>query len=296
MIPFSRVLLHEYFMGMLLLQVLVRLICSGAVELSLLYLLMLLSSAWLVRKGMKTLSPRINRIRLLWNIVVMNLAFSSVREVVPALGLASRDKLLAGIDHLLLGGDPGLWMEQFQSPLLTEIMSIGYMLFIVFLFFSFLYYGLSADLQTLRLFCMGLFTLYGLGISGYTIVPAEGPYVYFPAQYAKPMEGYLFTAINKAMVSAGSARFDVFPSLHVGVGLYLLLFFRQHSILLFRWYLLPSILLTISTIYLHYHYFFDLLCGAALCIFCIALANYVQAQNNAKTMIMPSATFEGEQT
>lgn len=282
--PFSRVLLHEYFMGLLLAQILIRLLLAGALSLALGYALMLAVSVWFVARGISTLSPGLNRIRLLWNIVVMNLAFSSIRLVVPALGMHPRDSLLAGMDRLLLGGDPCLWLESFFTPALTEIMSLGYMLFIVFLFFTFIYYGLKADLNTLRLFCQGLFTLYGLGISGYTIIPAEGPHVYLAAHYSQPIDGGLFTTLNKAMVTAGSARFDVFPSLHVGVGLYLLLFYRHHSRRLFQWYLLPFMLLTVSTIYLRYHYFFDLLCGATLCIFSWVLARQVETMTAVRPL------------
>ncbi len=272
-------MLHEYFMGLLLTHILIRLIICKSETLALGYVLCIAIGIFLIRKGMKTLSPRINRIRLLYNIVVMNLAFSSIRFVIPALGLTPRDQLLADMDLMLLGMDPCLWMERFVTPGLTELMSFGYMLFIVFLFFSFIYYGFFAELKTLRLFCLGLFTLYGLGISGYTIIPAEGPHVYLAAHYSKPLEGYLFTALNMAMVKAGSARFDVFPSLHVGVGLYLLIFYKRHSRLLFRVYLAPFILLAVSTIYLRYHYFTDILIGAALCIFCIMLTDRTLAKN-----------------
>ena len=82
------------------------------------------------------------------------------------------------------------------------------------------------------------------------------------------MEGYLFTNLNHTMVVAGSSGFDVFPSLHVGVGLFMLLFFRRFDRTIWRIYLIPFVLLVISTIYLRYHYLIDLLCGAALCLAC----------------------------
>lgn len=271
--PFKGLLVHEFFMGLLQLQILLRLVFQsreygwiGA------YCLVFGVFVTLIVRGRKTLSPAVNRWRLLWNIVIMNFAFTSVRYVVPALGLTVRDNVLVALDKFIVGGDLSVWAQQFYAKPLTEVMSLGYMLFIVFLFFSFFYYGIRAGLPKLRLFCSGLFTLYAFGITGYTLVPAQGPWVYLAHRLTVPVEGYLFSRLNALMVKAGSASYDVFPSLHVGVGLYLLLFFRRFDRAIWRAYLVPFVFLVLSTIYLRYHYCIDLICGAALSLACFHLS------------------------
>lgn len=269
MTPFRRVFVHEICMCLMLGQILLRLVIGSRAYFWIgAYVLVLAVYAWFIARGRRTLAPRINRFRLLWNVVAMNFAFTSIRYVVPALGLQAMDSRLAAIDMRIFGGDLSVMAQQLYSKPLTEIMSLGYMLFIVFLFFCFVYYGAKADLPKLLAFCSGLFVLYAFGITGYTLVPAQGPWVYYADVLTTPVEGYLFTYLNSAMVAAGSAGFDVFPSLHVGVGLYMLLFFWRYDRALQRIYFIPFVLLVLSTIYLRYHYFIDLVCGATLCLAC----------------------------
>jgi membrane-associated phospholipid phosphatase len=269
MSTFRRVFVHEVLMCAMLVQILLRLIL-GTREYGWIaaYVFILAMYGILIHSGRNTLSPLLNRLRLAWNIVAMNLAFASIRYIVPALGLEVMDAQLARLDVLLLGGDLSVWAQRYYTPALTEIMSLGYMLFIVFLFFSFCYYGFGRELSKLLLFCSGLFTLYAFGISGYTIVPAQGPWAYYAADFTVVMEGYLFTDLNRTMVAVGSSGYDVFPSLHVGAGLYMFLFFARFDRRVWRIYLIPFILLVISTIYLRYHYFIDLVFGAALSLAC----------------------------
>lgn len=267
--PFRKIFVHEICMCLMLGQIFVRLaISSQAYGWMAAFVAVLGVYGVLIHRGRARLEPLTNRLRLVWNMVAMNFAFTSIKYVVPALGLTSRDAALAAIDRVLVGGDPSVWAQQFYSRPLTEIMSLAYMLFIVFLFFCFFHYGIRADLPKLLAFCSGLFALYAFGITGYTLVPAHGPLVYFADELTTPVRGYLFTRLNHLMVAAGSSGWDVFPSLHVGVGLYMLLFFRRFDRAVWRAYLVPFLFLVLSTVYLRYHYFIDLVCGAGMSLAC----------------------------
>lgn len=265
---FERVLLHEWCMMLMMAQFLVRLAVAGAGTTALmpLYAAMLAVYGGLIRAGQRTRSPLLNRLRLASNILVMNICFQSIRDIIPALGREPLDAFLARIDRFLVGGDLSLMVQPLYHPWLTEIMSLGYMLFIAFLTLSFLYYPLKADLGKLLRFCLPLFTIYAAGLIGYSLVPAQGPFVLFAGDYSRELEGYLLTRWNEAMVAKGSAVYDVFPSLHVGVGLFLLLFYRKEDPALFRVYLIPFVLLVLSTLYLRYHYLIDLIAGAVLTV------------------------------
>ena len=273
---FRKILFHEIFMGLLLCQILVRLVISGrSWNWITAYIIAVSLYVFLIWIGIKTLSPLTNRIRLIANIFLMNFAFASIRYVIPILGKKPLDSVLTSIELRIFGQDLSLWAQQFYSKPLTEVMSIGYMLFIIFLGITFIYYSFKAELDKLCRFCTGLFTLYGLGISGYTLVPAQGPYVYLAGAYTHQLEGYLFTDMNRVMVSYGSAGYDVFPSLHVAVGLFLLLFYRKYDRVLFRCYFMPFIFLVLSTIYLRYHYMIDLIAGIPLSILCFVVGEKV---------------------
>lgn len=270
---FRRVLLHEYFMSLLFLQILVRLALNAHFgKWFVLYVIVLGVYWFLIYYGQRSLAPVINRIRLLWNVIMMNFAFTSIKEIIPIWGMDPADGMLASIDRMLVGGDLSLLLQKWYSAPLTEVMSIGYLSFLVALFTTFIVYGFWASLDKLALFCAGIFTLYGIGITGYTLIPGEGPFVHFASSYTKELTGYFFTGWNAEIVKAGSAKYDVFPSLHVGVGLFLLMFYYAHNRRVFYLYLVPFVFIVLSTLYLRYHYFIDLVVGAFFSVFSYHIA------------------------
>ncbi len=121
------------------------------------------------------------------------------------------------------------------------------------------------DLKNLKAFYTGLFVIYGLGMLGYVLVPAAGPYLAMRSEFSVPLAGWFFTRWNAQMVLLGSNHVDVFPSLHCAASGYMLLFDRTHKRWRFRMYLVPCVGLWFSTVYLRYHYFVDVVAGFALC-------------------------------
>jgi membrane-associated phospholipid phosphatase len=122
-------------------------------------------------------------------------------------------------------------------------------------------------------FFTGLFTIYGVGFTGYVLVPAGGPYLAFPDLFPMPLTGGFITDLNRDMVLAGSNHVDVFPSLHCAVSAYILGFAYRHHKGEFWCLLLPVIGLWVSTLYLRYHYFIDVVCGFILAAVGLVLAS-----------------------
>lgn len=90
----KRVLLHEYLMSGLLIQLAVRLAVTGNINgWFFVYILMLCVYGALVYTGIRTMSPLLNRVRLFCNLAVMFVAFSSIRFFVPAIGMDIRDSV-----------------------------------------------------------------------------------------------------------------------------------------------------------------------------------------------------------
>ena len=232
--------------------------------------------AALIAACCKKPGPRRWTLRLLFHPLAMNVCYLLMGSAVPAANPWMADSLLQWADALLAGGNLSLRMEPFIRPWLTDLMSLCYVLFLPYLAFSMLWY-LAGDRKTAIRFFTGLFILYGIGFLGYTFLPALGPYLAMAGEFQIPLEGGWPSRLNAWVVGTGSNRVDVFPSLHCAGSGYMLLFDREHKPWRFRLYLLPCLGLWLSTLYLRYHYFVDMLFGALLAALCLWVASRVKA-------------------
>ncbi len=277
----KRILLHEYLMGALLIQASVRLAIKGCFnEWFFAFLGVFAAYSVLIYYGIKTSSLIVNKARLFSNLVVMFFAYSSTKYTVPVFfGDYTYDAKLTAIDNSILGTDLSHSAQDIYSPILTDLMSVGYMSYYVVIAATFLYFGFVSSIEKFCKYCMGFFIVFGTGIIFYSIIPALGPYVYFKGTYVKELTGGFLTELNNFVVQSGSAKFDVFPSLHMGVSLFILLFLFFNGRKGFYTFLIPFLFLISSTIYLRYHYFIDLICGAILSIIVFAVTSYVSRKH-----------------
>lgn len=246
------------------------LIAAGAWGYGALYALMLGGLIWLTQRRVVTPTWRNLAMELAFFAVTMNVTFQAMAGAVPAIREKRYDALLHALDIRLFGGSANVWAEQFVTPLLTELLSCCYILFMPLLFFSLLRYFFWQK-ELLANFYRGLFTVYGIGFLGYALVPAAGPYLAYPQLFSVPLDGGPITRLNLAMVIAGSNRVDVFPSLHCAVTAFILGFAFRHHRREFCWLLLPIVGLWFSTIYLRYHYVVDVFCGFLLALLALAI-------------------------
>jgi membrane-associated phospholipid phosphatase len=276
----DRPLLHEILWASFCMLMALRLLIVGQASLALgVYLAALLPYAVLILRGC-TLAPRRSsapwqRIRLVYPFLLMNLMYQATRLAVPALGLETWDARLAAADRWLLGFDIHMVIDQqlgwVYTPLLSEIFSLSYMLLFILLTAS-VVRAACMPLEQQVAFSIGLWSAYTIGLLGYTLIPARGPYIAFAATYLHPVAGGFFTDFNRWLVATGAPGFDTFPSLHVAVSAVLLFWDRRIAPRWFKLLLVPVVLLWLSTIYLRYHYVVDLLAGALLAVVCLSLA------------------------
>ena len=104
----------------------------------------------------------------------MNFIFVNLKFAIPKVHPAKMDSFLSHIDSLLMGATPSLRIETIAHPVLTEFFSLCYILFFPYLLFSQFYYFLG-ELDLLKKFVIGLFTIYGLGFLGYSLCRRPGP-------------------------------------------------------------------------------------------------------------------------
>lgn len=196
--------------------------------------------------------------------------FQAIAAFVPALGQESRDPLLLAMDEHLFGVTPAVWMQSIASVAMTELMSVCYLSFVVYLHVAVIYAAWMPN-SDVRRFSNWLFSVYAIGLPGYLLVPALGPGLAFPELFDEPIHGWLFTSLNQGIVDGGSSVYSVFPSLHLLITLTLLEFDRRHHPRRFRIMLLPAFGLIVSTMYLRYHYAIDLLVGAEVFLIAVLL-------------------------
>jgi membrane-associated phospholipid phosphatase len=270
-----RLLPHEFFFGLFLLVTWMRL--GRTVGFlgpdALLYFVLIAANVWAVWFCRSNGTSMRWRLGLLFYPLAMNVVFFHMKTDIPKIHPQQMDAVLQHVDQFAIGTNLSVRLQPLVHPALTEFFSFCYILFFPYLIFSMTYY-FCGDAAMLKNFVIGLFTIYGIGFLGYSLLPAAGPYLSMAAQFTKPLDGWWITKWNAAIVAAGSNKVDVFPSLHCAISSFLLFFDRRHRPWRFKLYLVPAVGLWLSTIYLRYHYFIDVACGFALAALALRLANH----------------------
>lgn len=258
------ILPHEWVFGAYLAILAARLTLAGgtAAVWSLVFWACLVGSAAVITWARRNPTPLRWRIRLLYYPAAMGVSFYAMEPALPLLQPKVDDLLLAW-DRALLGETPAVAWERWLQPWLVDIAMAGYLFFFYYLVASPGWYAIR-NLPRFRQCIVGLFTLYGLGFLGYTILPAGGPHRYL--EFNRPLEGVWLLPRTLDIVNDGSNCVDVFPSIHFAATLYLLLFDWHHHRRHFWLASLPCVVLWFSTLYLRFHYFVDLLAGLGVAL------------------------------
>lgn len=275
------VLPHEWVFGAFLLITAVWLFFHGAGRgLSFVFFGCLACTIALIIWTERNPTPWRWRVRLSSCFVVMGASFYTMRTSVPLLGIPRADDLLLQWDRDLLGETPAVVLQSWLFPGLEDVAMAGYLFFFFYLLGGPAYYCFR-DIPTFRKCIVGLFTMYGLAFSGYTLFPAGGPH--YAMVFHTPLHGRWLVDSMLGAVNRGSNSVDVFPSVHVAASLYLLLFDWQHYRRRFWWVLAPCMVLWWATVYLRFHYFVDLLAGVV-----VALIGWWTARKYAEGSLQPS--------
>jgi hypothetical protein len=207
-------------------------------------------------------APRVRKLRLAASYAFIAWFYFSVPRITPALGFPLRDDALLAADEALFGVTPAVGLGRWATPWLTDLLSACYASYLVYLHGALLY-ALARPVGEADRLAGSLFPAFAVGLAGYLLVPAVGPGAAFPELFPAPLRGGLLTRLNAALVASGSARYDVFPSLHVLITCTLLDHDRRWARRRFRLVLLPAAGMVLAAVYLRYHYAVDLLAGFA---------------------------------
>ena len=190
--------------------------------------------------------------------------FETFFMILPYFNAARFDVVLNRIDLAMLGVSPTIWIDQWVHPLFTEVLYISYFLYfplpLIILGWMF-YKNMYPDLE--KYFFVFLLTYYGAYIS-YFIFPAAGPRFFLHDQYTIQLNGYFFTGLIKKIINTLEPnKLDVFPSLHTAILLTTMIVTFKFNRKMFYLFLPLALLILISLTYCRYHYFIDIVVGAA---------------------------------
>ena len=193
------------------------------------------------------------------------------------LGIHGRflDYIIVDFERALLGLHPSVWLEQFASPPVTEIMKFFYNSYYwlgpvlgVSLYFK-------GQLLAFRRAVFSIVTAFFISYLGFFLFPVEGPRFVLSDLYKGPLEGYVVTALQDYIMEVGDIHGGCMPSSHVAVALVVLLLAWTYRKKMAVWMTPFVIMLCISTVYNRYHYVSDVAAGIAVGLFCFWLGKKV---------------------
>jgi hypothetical protein len=207
-------------------------------------------------------NPARIRLSLLLNFLGINIGYAMIGVALKSADGWRADDLVYSIDCHVFGCDPQQFLKALQAPWLSTVAMLGYLGFAAFLIYLFLSEAFVLSVVTGRL-QLGLMRLYGIGFSGYLLLPAAGPAFHHPA-LLPPIAHSAFTARMNPFVLGNCSHVDVCPSIHAAICCFLLIWTYHRHRLLFYCLLLPCAALLLGTVYFQYHYFTDLPFGLLL--------------------------------
>ena len=215
--------------------------------------------------------------------ILMNIVFNAIKYISPKInpnGL--KDELLYKADIFLTGHNWSVVLEKFSTPFWTEILSFAYMIFMLQLFLRTMMYLFWDKSEVRQRYFGGLMTLYAFGYLGYIFMPAVGPYIYLADVFKDPLNAGVMRDLLNWSYPKGTNYSDVFPSLHCGVSLFILLADYAYHRRIFYVSLIPCILLWFSTVYLRYHYLVDCIAGFSLAIICFIVMKKMKVKKEVE--------------
>ena len=222
------------------------------------------------------------RIRLVANYLFTLWFYWATTRVTQALETPTFDENLLACDETLFGKTPAVSLETLSKPWLTDFLSLCYLSYLIYLQIV-VAWAFSQPQRVVQRFGASMFAGFAAGFLTYLLRPALGPGAAFPSLFSMPLYGGLLTSLNDSVVNRGAAIYGTFPSLHLLMTLLLLDNDWRDCRTRFWIMLGPSIGLTVSTMYLRYHYATDLL--AAIAYFLVLRAFF--AQHNPRSSVEP---------
>ena len=195
--------------------------------------------------------------------------YTNMHDMVHLVNPNDVDASLIAWDQYLLGFQPAIYLESFITPELTDFMYFSYSSFLIYIIMFTMYLYVRKNNTAFRETLVSVILTFYIGYIGYVIFPAVGPKFNMSHLFETSLSGFFITDRLSFMMNyeiSEYTRRDCFPSLHNGVIFLILLFAFKHQKRYAFLFLPFAIALFISTLYLRYHYFVDMIAGFLLAI------------------------------
>ncbi|MBL6666123.1 MAG: phosphatase PAP2 family protein [Flavobacteriaceae bacterium] len=195
--------------------------------------------------------------------------YTNMHDMVHLVNPNDVDASLIAWDQYLLGFQPAIYLESFITPELTDFMYFSYSSFLIYIIMFTMYLYVRKNHTAFRETLVSVILTFYIGYIGYVIFPAVGPKFTMSHLFETSLSGSFITDRLSFLMNyeiSEYTRRDCFPSLHNGVIFLILLFAFKHQKRYAFLFLPFAIALFISTLYLRYHYFVDMIVGFLLAI------------------------------
>ncbi|MBI5477170.1 MAG: phosphatase PAP2 family protein [Ignavibacteriales bacterium] len=212
--------------------------------------------------------------------------FKEVHYTIMAMGSKDWDSVLINLDRAIFSTDPTVWLFNYSSPIVTEILQIAYTSYYFIMLAVAISLYRKKEIEKFNFFAFTIVYGFILSYFGYLIFPGVGPRftLHNFASLNSELPGLWLTSHLRDFINAGEsipkdvinpiiyAQRDIFPSGHTQMTL-LTMYYAHHYKLSFRYIIdLLGVLLVIGTVYLRYHYVVDLIGGVIFAIITIGTA------------------------
>ena len=196
--------------------------------------------------------------------LVLGFFYEQIDDVIIMIHSRYLDPYVYNFELNLLGFHPSVALERITTPLVTELMNIGYHSY----YWMGLALGLSLyvgkDYLPFRRTLFSILTAFFSSYVGFILFPVIGPRYELAHLYDVPLTGYAVTRLQQYIMASGDIMGGCMPSSHVAVAFVVLLCawtYRKRMALVFT----PlTITLAIATVYNRYHYVSDVAGGIVI--------------------------------
>lgn len=175
-----------------------------------------------------------------------------------------RDHYLLAFEARLFPEPPTVWLGRFASPLVTEMLSIGYFSYFLILIIvagvldrrreKAAFFGVMAASLLSYLVCYAVFIAF----------PTEGPSHTLRHLHTVPLAGGPVHRMVAYIQANAGVHGNAFPSAHAAGAVAALVFAWRYTPKLAAWLTPPVILMCIGAVYLRYHYASDVMAGIVI--------------------------------
>jgi membrane-associated phospholipid phosphatase len=173
-----------------------------------------------------------------------------------------RDRYVLELEARLFAEPPTVWLGRFASPLLTEVLELGYLSYYVMLLIVGGALYRRADKAPFHGVMAASVLSYMVCYAVFLAVPMEGPAHTLRHLHTAPLPGGPLHALVNFVQKAG-VHGNAFPSAHVAGAVAALVFAWRHARRLGAWLVPLGALLCVAAVYDRYHYVSDVVAGIA---------------------------------